>query len=102
MWGFITVINNTLLPHLRSVFELAASRPSLFRIVPRFNETKPAWIDILISPPACAFQVGCAPGATYTIRGDCLPGTGSGEGLCYSGSDCDTPSPNPSHKWEGN
>ena len=22
MWGFITVINNTLLPHLRSVFEL--------------------------------------------------------------------------------
>ena len=22
MWGFITVINNTLLPHLRSVFDL--------------------------------------------------------------------------------
>ena len=22
MWGFITVINNTLLPHLRSVFQL--------------------------------------------------------------------------------
>ena len=23
MWGFITVINNTLLPHLRSVFDLS-------------------------------------------------------------------------------
>lgn len=29
MWGFITVINNTLLPHLRSVFELNYTRTTL-------------------------------------------------------------------------
>ena len=29
MWGFITVINNTLLPHLRSVFELDYTRTTL-------------------------------------------------------------------------
>ena len=30
MWGFITVINNTLLPHLRSVFDLNYFQTSLF------------------------------------------------------------------------
>lgn len=29
MWGFITVINNTLLPHLRSVFELTYAQTTL-------------------------------------------------------------------------
>src|SRR5438874_10472826 len=29
MWGFITVINNTLLPHLRSVFELDYTQTTL-------------------------------------------------------------------------
>jgi hypothetical protein len=29
MWGFITVINNTLLPHLRSVFELNYTQTTL-------------------------------------------------------------------------
>ena len=29
MWGFITVINNTLLPHLRSVFELSYTKTTL-------------------------------------------------------------------------
>jgi FHS family L-fucose permease-like MFS transporter len=29
MWGFITVINNTLLPHLRSVFELTYTQTTL-------------------------------------------------------------------------
>lgn len=29
MWGFITVINNTLLPHLRSVFELSYTQTTL-------------------------------------------------------------------------
>ena len=29
MWGFITVINNTLLPHLRSVFELSYFQTTL-------------------------------------------------------------------------
>src|SRR5436190_9026416 len=29
MWGFITVINNTLLPHLRSVFELNYAQTTL-------------------------------------------------------------------------
>jgi FHS family L-fucose permease-like MFS transporter len=33
MWGFITVINNTLLPHLRSVFELDYTRTTLIESV---------------------------------------------------------------------
>lgn len=33
MWGFITVINNTLLPHLRSVFELSYLQTTLLESV---------------------------------------------------------------------
>lgn len=33
MWGFITVINNTLLPHLRSVFELNYTQTTLIESV---------------------------------------------------------------------
>ncbi|MBB3035556.1 MFS transporter, partial [Alteriqipengyuania lutimaris] len=33
MWGFITVINNTLLPHLRSVFELSYFQTTLIESV---------------------------------------------------------------------
>ncbi len=33
MWGFITVINGTLLPHLRSVFELSYFQASLIESV---------------------------------------------------------------------
>src|SRR6187402_1130918 len=33
MWGFITVINNTLLPHLRSVFVLDYTRTTLIESV---------------------------------------------------------------------
>lgn len=33
MWGFITVINNTLLPHLRSVFELSYTQTTLIESV---------------------------------------------------------------------
>ncbi len=33
MWGFITVINNTLLPHLRSVFELNYTKTTLIESV---------------------------------------------------------------------
>lgn len=33
MWGFITVINNTLLPHLRSVFELSYTQTTLIELV---------------------------------------------------------------------
>jgi MFS transporter, FHS family, L-fucose permease len=33
MWGFITVINNTLLPHLRSVFDLNYTQTLLFEFV---------------------------------------------------------------------
>jgi FHS family L-fucose permease-like MFS transporter len=33
MWGFITVINNTLLPHLRSVFELSYAQTTLIESV---------------------------------------------------------------------
>src|SRR5689334_18266975 len=33
MWGFITVINNTLLPHLRSVFELTYMQTTLIESV---------------------------------------------------------------------
>ena len=33
MWGFITVINNTLLPHLRSVFDLDYTRTTLLESV---------------------------------------------------------------------
>src|SRR5918995_1103841 len=33
MWGFITVINNTLLPHLRSVFELDYTKTTLIESV---------------------------------------------------------------------
>ncbi len=33
MWGFITVINNTLLPHLRSVFELNYTQTALIESV---------------------------------------------------------------------
>lgn len=33
MWGFITVINNTLLPHLRSVFELTYTQTTLIESV---------------------------------------------------------------------
>src|ERR1700735_1908599 len=33
MWGFITVINNTLLPHLRAVFELNYTRTTLIESV---------------------------------------------------------------------
>lgn len=33
MWGFITVINNTLLPHLRSVFELSYTQTTLIDFV---------------------------------------------------------------------
>lgn len=33
MWGFITVINNTLLPHLRSVFDLDYTRTTLIESV---------------------------------------------------------------------
>jgi len=33
MWGFITVINNTLLPHLRSVFELSYTQATLIESV---------------------------------------------------------------------
>ena len=32
MWGFITVINNTLLPHLRSVFDLSYTQTTLIPI----------------------------------------------------------------------
>ena len=33
MWGFITVINNVLLPHLRSVFELDYAQTTLIESV---------------------------------------------------------------------
>ena len=33
IWGFITVINNTLLPHLRSVFELNYAETPLIESV---------------------------------------------------------------------
>src|SRR5258708_33957669 len=33
MWGFITVINNTLLPHLRAVFELNYTQTTLIESV---------------------------------------------------------------------
>ncbi len=33
MWGFITVINNTLLPHLRSVFDLSYTQATLIESV---------------------------------------------------------------------
>src|SRR5687767_14145462 len=33
MWGFISVINNTLLPHLRSVFELTYTQTTLIESV---------------------------------------------------------------------
>ena len=33
MWGFITVINDTLLPHLRSVFELTYTQTTLIESV---------------------------------------------------------------------
>src|SRR5581483_12389689 len=33
IWGFITVINNTLLPHLRSVFELTYAETTLIESV---------------------------------------------------------------------
>lgn len=33
MWGFITVINNTLLPHLRSVFELSYTQTTLIESI---------------------------------------------------------------------
>jgi FHS family L-fucose permease-like MFS transporter len=33
MWGFITVINGTLLPHLRSVFELSYFQAALIESV---------------------------------------------------------------------
>jgi MFS transporter, FHS family, L-fucose permease len=33
MWGFITVINNTLLPHLRSVFQLSYTQTTLIESV---------------------------------------------------------------------
>ena len=33
MWGFITVINNTLLPHLRAVFELSYTQTTLIESV---------------------------------------------------------------------
>ena len=33
MWGFITVINNTLLPHLRSVFELSYTQTTMIESV---------------------------------------------------------------------
>lgn len=33
MWGFITVINNTLLPHLRSVFDLSYTQTTLIDFV---------------------------------------------------------------------
>src|SRR3954464_16074529 len=33
MWGFITVINNTLLPHLRSVFDLNYAQTTLIESV---------------------------------------------------------------------
>jgi FHS family L-fucose permease-like MFS transporter len=32
-WGFITVINNTLLPHLRSVFDLNYTQTTLIESV---------------------------------------------------------------------
>ena len=32
MWGFITVINNTLLPHLRSVFDLNLTQPGTYHL----------------------------------------------------------------------
>lgn len=33
MWGFITVINNTLLPHLRSVFDLSYTQTTMIELV---------------------------------------------------------------------
>ena len=33
MWGFITVINNTLLPHLKSVFDLDYTQTTLIESV---------------------------------------------------------------------
>jgi FHS family L-fucose permease-like MFS transporter len=33
MWGFITVINGTLLPHLRSVFDLSYTQTTLIESV---------------------------------------------------------------------
>ena len=33
MWGFITVINNTLLPHLRNVFDLTYTQTTLIESV---------------------------------------------------------------------
>lgn len=33
IWGFITVINNTLLPHLRNVFDLSYTQTTLIESV---------------------------------------------------------------------
>ncbi len=76
MWGFITVINNTLLPHLRSVFELnytkttliesvwfiayaVASMPSAF-LIERVGYKKAIVIGLLIM---AAGAVGMVPAA---------------------------------------
>ena len=53
MWGFITVINGTLLPHLRSVFELNYTQTTLIESV---------WfIAYFVASVPSAFLIGSRP-----------------------------------------
>jgi FHS family L-fucose permease-like MFS transporter len=83
MWGFITVINNTLLPHLRSVFELnytqttliesvwfiayfVASMPSAF-LIERVGYKKAIIIGLLIMAAGALGMVPAARMPAYEI-----------------------------------
>lgn len=83
MWGFITVINNTLLPHLRSVFELdytqttliesvwfiayaVASMPSAF-LIERVGYKKAIIIGLLIMAAGALGMVPAARIPSYEI-----------------------------------
>jgi MFS transporter, FHS family, L-fucose permease len=83
MWGFITVINNTLLPHLRSVFELnytqttliesvwfiayfVASMPSAF-LIERVGYKKAIIIGLLIMAAGSLGMVPAARMPSYEV-----------------------------------
>jgi len=83
MWGFITVINNTLLPHLRSVFDLdytqttliesvwfiayfVASRPTAF-LIERIGYQKSLVIGLLIMAAGALGMVLAASLPSYGV-----------------------------------
>lgn len=82
MWGFITVINNTLLPHLRSVFDLTYTQTTLIEsvwfIAYFFASLPSAWLIARIGyqKSMVAGLLAMAAGALLMIPASMMPSYG--------------------------